>query len=132
MALKLHIVTLFVSRYDEAIQYFIKVLGFTLIEDILITTTRRWVKVAPDIQSPVQILLHEPLIESEKKLIGHQAGSRPLIVLSTQNLGKVVRLLTQQGVIFTKPITKEMYGERAQFKDLYGNLWEIVQYDVFS
>ena len=132
MDLKLHIVTLFVARYDEAIEYFTKVLGFTLIEDILITTTRRWVKVAPDIQSPVQILLHEPLIESEKKLIGHQAESRPLVVLSTQDLYNVVRLLTQQGANFTKPITKEMYGERAQFKDLYGNLWEIVQYDVFS
>jgi catechol 2,3-dioxygenase-like lactoylglutathione lyase family enzyme len=132
MDLKLHIVTLFVARYDESIEYFTKVLGFTLIEDILISTTRRWVKVAPDIQSPVQILLHEPLIESEKKLIGHQAESRPLVVLSTQDLFNVVRLLTQQGANFTKPITKEMYGERAQFKDLYGNLWEIVQYDVFS
>jgi catechol 2,3-dioxygenase-like lactoylglutathione lyase family enzyme len=132
MDLKLHIVTLFVSRYDDAIQYFTKTLGFALIEDILMTTTRRWVKIAPDIQSPVQILLHEPLIETEKKLIGHQNGSRPLMVLSTQDLFNVVRLLTQQGVIFTKPITKEIYGERAQFKDLYGNLWEIVQYDVFS
>jgi len=44
----------------------------------------------------------------------------------------VVKTLTNRGVVFTKPITKEIYGERAQFKDLYGNLWEIVQYDVFS
>lgn len=132
MDIKLHIVTLFVSRYDEAIQYFTKVLGFTLIEDILMTTTRRWVKIAPDIQSPVQILLHEPLIETEKKLIGNQNGTRPIIVLSTQDLQNVVKVLTKNGVVFTKPITKEIYGERAQFKDLYGNLWEIVQYDVFS
>jgi catechol 2,3-dioxygenase-like lactoylglutathione lyase family enzyme len=132
MDLKIHIVTLFVSRYDEAIQYYVNVLGFTLIEDILMTTTRRWVKIAPDIQSPVQILLHEPLIEEEKKLIGHQNGSRPLLVFSTQDLFNVVQALTKNGVIFTKPITKEIYGERAQFKDLYGNLIEIVEYDVFS
>ena len=132
MDLKIHIVTLFVSRYDDAITFFTKVLGFTLIEDILMTTTRRWVKIAPDIQSPVQILLHEPLIEEEKKIIGKQNGSRPLIVLSTQDLKSVVRVLTKNGVVFTKPITKEIYGERAQFKDLYGNLMEIVQYDVFS
>lgn len=130
--MKLHIVTLFVKQYDEAIAYFTKTLGFTLIEDILITTSRRWVKVAPDIQSPVHVLLHEPLIKEEHALIGKQAGSRPLIALSTQDLHTVVKTLMNRGVNFTKPITKEIYGERAQFKDLYGNLWELVQYSIFS
>ena len=132
MDLKLHIVTLFVANYDDAIRYFTKTLGFTLVEDILITTSRRWVKVAPDIQSPVHVLLHEPLIKEEQTLIGKQAGSRPLIVLSTQDIANVVNTLTNRGVQFTKPITKEVYGERAQFKDLYGNLWELVQYSLFS
>ena len=132
MEMKLHIVTLFVKQYDEAIAYFTKTLGFTLIEDILITTSRRWVKVAPDIQSPVHVLLHEPLIKEEHALIGKQAGSRPLIALSTQDLHNVVKTLMNRGVSFTKPITKEIYGERAQFKDLYGNLWELVQYSIFS
>ena len=132
MDLKLHIVTLFVANYDDAIRYFTKTLGFTLVEDILITTSRRWVKVAPDIQSPVHVLLHEPLIKEEQALIGKQAGSRPLIVLSTQDIANVVNTLTNRGVQFTKPITKEVYGERAQFTDLYGNLWELVQYSLFS
>ncbi len=132
MEMKLHIVTLFVKQYDEAIAYFTKTLGFTLIEDILITTSRRWVKVAPDIQSPVHVLLHEPLVKEEQALIGKQAGSRPLIALSTQDLHLVVKTLTKRGVQFTKPIIKEIYGERAQFKDLYGNLWELVQYSIFS
>ncbi len=132
MEMKLHIVTLFVKQYDEAIAYFTKKLGFTLIEDILITTSRRWVKVAPDIQSPVHVLLHEPLVKEEISLIGKQAGSRPLIALSTQDLHTVVKTLMNRGVQFTKPITKEVYGERAQFKDLYGNLWELVQYSIFS
>lgn len=132
MDMKLHIVTLFVKDYDEAIKYYTQTLGFTLIEDILITTSRRWVKVAPDIQSPMHILLHQPLIASDEVFIGNQSGSRPLIVLSTQDIQTLVQVLTQKGVVFTKPITKEVYGERAQFKDLYGNLWELVQYDVFS
>ena len=132
MDLKLHIVTLFVKQYDEAIAYFTQKLGFTLVEDILITTSRRWVKVAPDIQSPIHILLHEPLTDSDQALIGKQGGTRPLVALSTQDLVTVVGKLTAQGVHFTKPITQEVYGQRAQFKDLYGNLWEIVQYDVFS
>jgi catechol 2,3-dioxygenase-like lactoylglutathione lyase family enzyme len=132
MDIKIHIVTLFVSQYDEAIRYYTDILGFTLVEDILIAPSRRWVKVAPDLQSPVQILLHEPLLPEEKKLIGNQSGSRPLVILSTQDLANVVRVLTKRGVVFTKPITKQVYGERAQFKDVYGNLWEIVQYSLFS
>jgi catechol 2,3-dioxygenase-like lactoylglutathione lyase family enzyme len=132
MDLKLHIVTLFVKQYDEAIAFFTKKLGFTLIEDILITTSRRWVKVAPDIQSPIQVLLHEPLTPTDQALIGKQAGTRPVVVLSTQDLVTVVDKLQKQGIVFTKPITKEVYGQRAQFLDLYNNLWEIVQYDVFS
>lgn len=132
MDLKIHIVTLFVRQYDEAIAYFKDKLGFVLVEDILITPSRRWVKVAPDIQSPIQILLHEPLIKEEQALIGKQAGSRPLVVLSSQDLHTVVNTMRNRGVHFTKPITKEVYGERAQFVDLYGNLWELVQYSLFA
>lgn len=132
MDLKIHIVTLFVRQYDEAIAYFKDKLGFVLVEDILITPSRRWVKVAPDIQSPIQILLHEPLIKEEQSLIGKQAGSRPLVVLSSQDLHTVVNTMRNRGVHFTKPITKEVYGERAQFVDLYGNLWELVQYSLFA
>ena len=132
MNLKIHIVTLFVDDYDKAIRFFIDKLSFVLIEDILMTTTRRWVKVAPDIQSPVHILLHVPIVEEDKKMIGNQAGTRPLIVLNAFDLRKDVETLELRGIHFTKPITEEIYGIRAQFKDLYGNLWELIQYDVFS
>jgi catechol 2,3-dioxygenase-like lactoylglutathione lyase family enzyme len=132
MNVNLHIVTLFVNDYDEAIQYYTQTLGMVLIEDILITTSRRWVKVAPDLQSPVHILLHVPLVEEDRAFIGHQAGTRPLLVLNTFELEKSVQTLQAKGVHFTKPITQEVYGRRAQFTDLYGNLWEIVQYTVFQ
>jgi uncharacterized glyoxalase superfamily protein PhnB len=131
MNLKLHIVTLFVKDYDEALRYFIQTLGFELIEDILITTSRRWVKIAPDIQSPVQILLHVPLVKEDEAFIGNQAGTRPLLVLNSFDINYDVETLMSRGVNFTKPLTHEVYGTRAQFKDLYGNLWEIVQYDIF-
>jgi catechol 2,3-dioxygenase-like lactoylglutathione lyase family enzyme len=132
MNVHIHIVTLFVRDYDEAIQYYTQTLGMVLIEDILITTSRRWVKIAPDLQSPVHILLHVPIIDEDWDFIGHQAGTRPLIVLNTFELDKSVETLRAKGVHFVKPITQEVYGRRAQFKDLYGNLWEIVQYTVFQ
>jgi catechol 2,3-dioxygenase-like lactoylglutathione lyase family enzyme len=131
MNLKLHIVTLFVADYDEAIQFYTEKLDFVVIEDILMTPSRRWVKIAPDLQSPLHILLHVPLTKQEQIFIGNQAGSRPLIVLSAYDLKPIVDTMQQRGVVFSKPITQEIYGQRAQFKDLYGNLWEIVQYSVF-
>jgi uncharacterized glyoxalase superfamily protein PhnB len=55
-----------------------------------------------------------------------------MIVLMSPTINDDVEKLMAKGVEFIKPITKEIYGYRAQFKDLYGNLWEIVQYDVFT
>ncbi len=132
MNVNLHIVTLFVRDYDEAIQYYTQTLGMVLIEDILVTTSKRWTKIAPSLESPVHIVLHVPLVEHDRSFIGNQAGTRPLIVLNTFELDKTVATLEQRGVVMSKPITKEVYGRRAQFKDIYGNFWEIVQYSVFS
>ena len=132
MNVNLHIVTLFVRDYDDAIQYYTQTMGMVLIEDILITTSRRWVKIAPDLQSPMHILLHVPLVKEDEAFIGHQAGTRPLLVLNTFEIDKTVQTLLAKGVQFSKPITQEVYGRRAQFHDLYGNLWEIVQYSVFQ
>jgi catechol 2,3-dioxygenase-like lactoylglutathione lyase family enzyme len=132
MNLKLHIVTLFVADYDEAIKYYTEKLDFVIIEDILITPSRRWVKIAPDLQSPLHVLLHVPLVKDDFAFIGKQAGTRPLIVMTAYDLKTDVESMQQRGLIFSKPITQEVYGIRAQFKDLYGNLWELVQYSVFN
>ena len=131
MNVKINIVTLFVADYDESIRFFTEKFGFILIEDIFMTTSRRWVKVAPSIESPVHVLLHIPLVKEEESLIGHQTASRPIITLSTYDITKDLNFLIQNDVKIHKPISEEVYGKRAQVLDLYGNIWELVQYDVF-
>lgn len=131
MNVKINIVTLFVKDYDQSIRFFTEKFGFILIEDIFMTTSRRWVKVAPSIESPVHVLLHIPLVKEEEALIGHQTASRPIITLSTYDIGKDMDFLTKQDVKVYKPISEEVYGKRAQVLDLYGNIWELVEYDVF-
>jgi hypothetical protein len=34
---------------------------------------------------------------------------------------------TRNGVEFVRPIINESYGKVAVFKDLYGNLWDLIQ-----
>jgi predicted enzyme related to lactoylglutathione lyase len=131
MNVKINIVTLFVADYDESIRFFTEKFGFILIEDIFMTTSRRWVKVAPSIESPVHVLLHIPLVKEEKSLIGHQTASRSIITLSTYDITKDLDFLIQNDVKIHKPMSEEVYGKRAQVLDLYGNIWELVQYDVF-
>jgi catechol 2,3-dioxygenase-like lactoylglutathione lyase family enzyme len=131
MNVKINIVTLFVADYDASIRFFTEKFGFVLIEDIFMTTSRRWVKVAPSIESPVHVLLHIPLVKEEEALIGHQTASRPIITLSTYDISKDMDFLAKQDVKIHKPISEEVYGKRAQVLDLYGNIWELVEYDVF-
>ena len=131
MNVKINIVTLFVADYDQAIRFFVEKFSFVLIEDIFMTTSRRWVKVAPSIESPVHILLHIPLVKEEEKLIGHQTASRPFVTLSSYNIVHDLATLIERKVTIHKPLSEEIYGKRAQVLDLYGNIWELVEYDVF-
>lgn len=131
MNVKINIVTLFVADYDQAIRFFVEKFSFVLIEDILMTTSRRWVKVAPSIESPVHILLHIPLVKEEEKLIGHQTASRPFVTLISYNIVHDLATLIERKVTIHKPLSEEIYGQRAQVLDLYGNIWEFVEYDVF-
>jgi uncharacterized glyoxalase superfamily protein PhnB len=131
MNVKINIVTLFVADYDQAIRFFVEKFSFVLIEDILMTTSRRWVKVAPSIESPVHILLHIPLVKEEEKLIGHQTASRSFVTLISYNIVHDLATLIERKVTIHKPLSEEIYGQRAQVLDLYGNIWEFVEYDVF-
>jgi len=43
----LGMITLLVDDYDEALDYYTNVLGFTLVEDTPLSETKRWVVVSP-------------------------------------------------------------------------------------
>lgn len=128
MTQKLIHITLVVKDYDEAIDFYINYLGFKLIEDTILSPTKRWVLIAPNGSNSCQILLAKAVGEEQILRIGNQTGGRVFLFLQTDDFWRDYEDYTQKGIIFTRKPTEETYGIVAVFEDLYGNLWDLLQY----
>ena len=121
-------VALVVRDYDEAIAFFTETLSFTLIEDTYQPEQdKRWVLVAPPGSTGTTLLLARPSNTDQEKFIGNQTGGRVTFFLSTDDFWRDYHAMTAKGVTFVRPPTTASYGIVAVFKDLYGNLWDLVQ-----
>ena len=122
---KLAHIAIVVTNYDEAIDYYTKVLGFELIEDEQLSETKRWVLVTPSKDS-CQILLAQAATESQKHAVGNQTGGRVFLFLHTDDFeGDYQNLLNHQVEIVREPEIMP-YGKVCVFRDLYGNLWDLI------
>ena len=75
-------VALVVREYDEAIDFFVGGLGFTLVEDTYIQEQdKRWVVVAPPGSSESRLLLARAVNEEQSSRIGNQSGGRVFLFL---------------------------------------------------
>ena len=121
-------ISIVVRDYDEAIQFYTKVLGFKLIEDTVLSETKRWVMVQP--HGPANgcmLLLAKAATSEQEKFIGYQTGGRVFLFLHTDNFDRDYQDYINKGIEFTIPPHKEDYGTVAVFKDLYGNLWDLIE-----
>ena len=119
-------ITLLVKDYDEAIQYYTQTLGFELLEDTRMSETKRWVRVSPP-GSACHLLLAQAANEAQKKQIGMQAGGRVMFFLYTDDFYRDYENYRAKGVEFIREPSQEAYGIVSVFKDLYGNLWDLIQ-----
>ncbi|MVN20036.1 VOC family protein [Mucilaginibacter arboris] len=120
-------VTLVVDDYDKAIEYFTTKLGFVLVEDTVLTTTKRWVLIAPSTSVESCILLAKAANEKQKLSIGNQTGGRVAFFLYTNDFRRDFAIMSTNGVEFVREPKEEPYGTVAVFKDLYGNLWDLLE-----
>ena len=118
--------TLLVRGYDEAIQYYTQILDFELLEDTKMSETKRWVRVSPP-GSACHLLLAKAANEAQEKQIGFQAGGRVFLFLYTDDFWRDFHKYTERGVEFLREPVKEPYGTVSVFKDLYGNLWDLIE-----
>jgi catechol 2,3-dioxygenase-like lactoylglutathione lyase family enzyme len=119
---------LVVRDYDEAIAFFTRTLDFTVVEDRHIPEQdKRWVLVAPRNSAGASILLARPANAAQAACIGNQTGGRVTFFLGTDDFWRDYHTMTTRGVEFVRPPTEAPYGTVAVFKDLYGNLWDLVQ-----
>jgi catechol 2,3-dioxygenase-like lactoylglutathione lyase family enzyme len=121
-------VALVVRDYDEAIDFYVGTLGFTLIEDTDIPEQdKRWVVVAPPGSSEPRLLLARAVGEEQRSRIGNQTGGRVFLFLYTDDFWRDFHAYKARGVVFTREPKQERFGTAAVFQDLYGNLWDLVQ-----
>ena len=122
------LVSVVVRDYDEAIAFYVGTLGFTLVEDKYVPEQdKRWVVVAPPGATESRLLLARASSEAQAQRIGNQTGGRVFLFLNTDDFQRDYRAYKAKGVEFVREAKDEPYGTVAVLKDLYGNLWDLVQ-----
>lgn len=129
MTQSLALIAIVVRDYDEAIKFYTETLGFTLIDDSYQPEQdKRWVVVRPAGDSQTSILLARAADAHQEKYIGDQSGGRVFLFLQTDDFWRDYETYKSRGVEFVRPPKEEPYGTVAVFKDLYGNLWDLIQF----
>lgn len=125
----LHLVALVVDEYDSAIDFFVDVLNFDLIEDISSLTNdgrpKRWVVVRPP-GGETGILLARADGERQARAVGDQFAGRVGLFLRVDDFDAAYHHMTARGVEFIAPPRSEPYGKIAVFLDIAGNRWDLL------
>lgn len=121
-------IALVVKEYDEAIDFYVNKLQFELIEDTYQPEEdKRWVVVAPPNSRGVTLLLARASKQEQLDFIGNQAGGRVFLFLNTDDFWRDYERMKSIGIEFVRDPKQQVYGTVAVFKDLYGNLWDLLQ-----
>ncbi len=120
-------IALVVADYGEAIKFYTEKLNFILLEDTVLSETKRWVRIAPRSSSECCLLLAKATNEEQASRIGNQAGGRVFLFLYTDDFWRDYNDLVNKGISFVRDPIAEEYGTVAVFEDLYGNLWDLIQ-----
>jgi len=119
-----------VREYDPAIDFFVGVLGFELVEDSPALTTsggrpKRWVVVRPP-GATTGLLLAQADGERQAAAVGNQVAGRVGFFLRVDDFDAAYARMTSAGVEFVSPPRTEPYGRVAVFVDIAGNRWDLL------
>lgn len=121
-------VAIVVKDYDEAIEFYTKKLHFTLVEDTYQPEQdKRWVVVSPPGSAGTTLLLAKASTPEQEEFIGNQTGGRVFLFLNTDNFWRDYEDMRSKGIEFIREPIEQPYGTVAVFKDLYGNLWDLLE-----
>jgi catechol 2,3-dioxygenase-like lactoylglutathione lyase family enzyme len=124
----LGLVAIVVRDYDEAISFYTQKLGFELLEDTYIPAQqKRWVIVAPPGGTESRLLLARAANEKQATHIGNQTGGRVFLFLYTDDFWRDYHAYKENGISFVREPKTESYGTVAVFRDLYDNLWDLIE-----
>ncbi|HZG18326.1 MAG TPA: VOC family protein [Candidatus Bathyarchaeia archaeon] len=121
-------IALVVKDYDEAIDFYTKKLNFTLVEDTYLPEeNKRWVVVSPPGSIGTTLLLARASKPEQEPFIGNQSGGRVFLFLNTDDFWRDYHEMVSRGIEFVREPKEQPYGTVAVFKDLYGNLWDLLE-----
>ena len=131
MTQRLAQIALLVRDYDEAIDFYVRALGFTLVEDTDRGGGKRWVVISPTVRENdgggTALLLARATTPEQVARVGDQGGGRVWLFLYTDDFARDHAAWTANGVRFLEPPRYEAYGTVAVFVDLYGNKWDLIE-----
>jgi catechol 2,3-dioxygenase-like lactoylglutathione lyase family enzyme len=125
MTMRLTLTALLVRDYDEAIDFYVRKVGFDLVEDTDMGGGKRWVVVRPP-GSEGGLLLARATGDQARG-VGDQGAGRVFLFLQTDDFGRDQGRMVAAGVRFLEAPRHEPYGTVAVFEDLYGNKWDLIQ-----
>ena len=122
-------ISLLVKDYDEAIDFYTNKLHFELLEDTYQPEQdKRWVVISPPNSKGTCILLARASKPEQEDFIGNQTGGRVFLFLGTDDFWRDYNEMKNIGIEFVRDPQEQEYGTVAVFKDLYGNLWDLIQF----
>jgi catechol 2,3-dioxygenase-like lactoylglutathione lyase family enzyme len=123
---RLGLVAVVVRDYDEAIDFYVDKLNFTLVEDTALSD-KRWVVVQPPGSEGCGILLAKAATNEQTGRVGNQTGGRVFLFLETDDIERDYQRLLEKGVKIAREPVVQSYGTVLVFEDLYGNLIDLIQ-----
>jgi catechol 2,3-dioxygenase-like lactoylglutathione lyase family enzyme len=123
-------VSLIVHDYDEALEFFVDVLGFELVEDSPALTSgtgrpKRWVVVRPP-GGTTALLLAQADGERQSRAVGDQFAGRVGLFLRVEDFQASYERMREADVRFISEPREEPYGRVAVFLDVAGNRWDLL------
>ena len=118
-------IAIVVDDYDDAISFYTKALGFTLLEDTRMSDIKRWVRIQPP-GGGCEILLAKAANDHQRSRVGDQTGGRVFLFMHTDDFDRDYSNLLENGIRIIREPSVEEYGKVCVFADLYGNLWDLI------
>ena len=123
--MRLALSALLVRDYDEAIDWYTKVLGFRLVTDEVQGGGKRWVVIEDE--AGRGLLLAKANKPEELAAVGNQHGGRVGYFIQVDDFDAAFGRLSAAGAIFDEAPRSEPYGNVVVFRDLYGNRWDLIE-----
>ena len=117
--------TLLVPEYEEGIAFYVRALGFDLVEDTNLGGGKRWVVVGAP--GGGKLLLARATDDGQRAAIGNQTGGRVGFFLHTDDFAATHARMLEHGIQFAEEPRTEPYGTVAVFTDPFGNGWDLIE-----